>query len=343
MRMKHLRQTVLILAFLLLQNANATLWFEDGITGTVGSNMGSAPYQSGGSQFPIVAGNLTYPNLTNPATMGNEFTIAGTGASSLYRSITNSAITSGSVYYAFLAQCTTLPSASGNYVTAINPTAAVGSSSDAINMSAKASGSGFVLGVRKNGTSATTYATSILSLNTTYLVVLKYTFNSGTSADDTVSIYINPTPGATEPAPDATVTGGTDAASLQYVGWKSQSSASGGAWIFDTLRVASTWAEAIPGSTTPPSISVDLTNQTASVGDNVSFSVQTAGTLPLTYEWYYNTNTLLIRWNQFDPDPDQCPAIRFRRLLGDRDQFVWFGDQRRGPIDREYFPPVDQQ
>ncbi|MGA2787904.1 MAG: immunoglobulin domain-containing protein [Verrucomicrobiota bacterium] len=254
--------------------------------------MGSAPYQSGGSQFPIVTGSLTYPNLTDASPIGNKFGILGTSASSLYRSITSSAITSGSVYYAFLAQCTTLPSASGNYVTAINPTAAVGSSSDAINMSAKASGSGFVLGVRKNGTSSTTYAPNILSLNTTYLVVLKYTFNSGTSADDTVSIYINPTPGATEPTPDATVTGGTDATGLQYIGWKSQSSG-GGAWIFDTLRAASTWAEAVPGSTTPPSISVDLTNQTASVGDNVSFSVQAVGTLPMTYEWYYNTNSLL--------------------------------------------------
>ena len=30
-----------------------------------------------------------------------------------------------------------------------------------------------------------------------------------------------------------------------------------------------------------------------SLGQNVTFSVNAGGTLPLTYQWYYNTNTLL--------------------------------------------------
>ena len=74
--MMHPRQMVLILTFLLWQNATATLWFEDGITGTAGSNLGAAaPYSSSSSQIKIAAGNLTYPNLANPSPAGNEFTI----------------------------------------------------------------------------------------------------------------------------------------------------------------------------------------------------------------------------------------------------------------------------
>jgi len=294
--MKHLRHFLLLLTFLLLQNADATVWFADGITGTVGSDLGSAaPYSTASSQIKIAAGNLTYPNLSDPSPVGNEFTISGASASSTYCQFNGSAITGGSVYYAFLAQCTTQPSASGNYVTDLHTTATIGSS-DPADIYVKASGAGFVMGVRKNGGSAT-YASSptVLNLNTTYLVVLKYTFNPS-AGDDTVTLYINPAPGGLESGatPEVSVSGGTDATGLQYCGWKSQSSATGGAWIFDTLRFASTWAEATPASTAPPSIINDLTNQAVSLGQIVTFSVDAGGTLPLTYEWYYNTNQTLL-------------------------------------------------
>jgi pectate lyase len=296
--MKYLRQIFLILAFLLMQNANATLWFEDGITGTVGNGLGAAPpYSPSSSQIKIAAGNLAYPNLANPSPNGNEFTISGASASSTFCTNTGSTITSGSVYYAFLAQCTTLPSSGGNYVTDLHTNATLGSG-DPADIYVKLSGTtNFVMGVRKSGGSAT-YASSptALNLNTTYLVVLKYTFNNVSAGDDTVTLYINPTPGNPESGATAevTVSGGTDAAgALQYIGWKSQSSATGGAWIFDTIRVASTWAEVIPASTAPPSIINDLTNQAVSLGQNVTFSVNVSGTLPLIYQWYYNTSTLL--------------------------------------------------
>ncbi len=294
--MKHLGQFSLILTFLLLQNANATLWFADGITGTVGNNLGAAaPYSPSSAQIKIAAGNLTYPNLASPSPVGNEFIILGASASSTFCTNNGSATTVGSVYYAFLAQCTTQPSLTGNYVTDLHTSATIGSS-DPADVYVKASGAGFVMGVRKNGGS-TTYASSptALNLNTTYLVVLKYTFNGG-PGDDTVTLYINPTPGGLESGatPEVAVSGGTDAAAaLQYIGWKSQSSATGGAWIFDTLRVASTWAEVIPASTAPPLIINDLTNQAVSLGQDVTFSIDASGTLPLSYQWYYNTNTLL--------------------------------------------------
>jgi len=44
---------------------------------------------------------------------------------------------------------------------------------------------------------------------------------------------------------------------------------------------------------TPPSIDFDPQDQTALVGQDTSFSVQASGTAPLSYQWYYNTNTVL--------------------------------------------------
>ncbi|MGB7746142.1 MAG: immunoglobulin domain-containing protein [Verrucomicrobiia bacterium] len=44
---------------------------------------------------------------------------------------------------------------------------------------------------------------------------------------------------------------------------------------------------------TPPSINFDPQDDSALVGQDTSFSVQASGTAPLSYQWYYNTNTVL--------------------------------------------------
>ena len=142
-------------------------------------------------------------------------------------------------------------SASGDkYLTGFLPsgTTSPGGSSDPLAVYAKISGSGYQLGIRKTGAS-TTYASTVLALNINYLVVVKYVFGPG-SSDDTVCLYIGPTAGQAEPAPDVTLTGGTDAANLQNVYLKSSSGY--GTWNFDTLRVGPAWADVTPTSTPPP-------------------------------------------------------------------------------------------
>jgi pectate lyase len=44
---------------------------------------------------------------------------------------------------------------------------------------------------------------------------------------------------------------------------------------------------------TRPAIETDTQDQTALVGQNATFNVLVSGTLPLNYQWYYNTNMLL--------------------------------------------------
>jgi hypothetical protein len=58
----------------------------------------------------------------------------------------------------------------------------------------KSVGAGFNLGIGKtSGTGTTiTYGTTEYSFNTTYLIVLKYQFNSVTAVDDVCSIFVNP-------------------------------------------------------------------------------------------------------------------------------------------------------
>jgi len=71
------------------------------------------------------------------------------------------------------------------------------------------------------------------------------------------------------------------------------SSSSDSASSFDTTLFE---VEFIPGAT-PPAIETDTQDQTALVGQNATFNVLASGTLPLSYQWYYNTNTVLTNAN----------------------------------------------
>src|SRR5206468_2601819 len=59
-----------------------------------------------------------------------------------------------------------------------------------------------------------------------------------------------------------------------------------------TITFSEVKVEFIPGST-PPSISLQPQDQAVFSGQDATFSVLASGTAPLTYQWYYNTNTLV--------------------------------------------------
>jgi pectate lyase len=67
------------------------------------------------------------------------------------------------------------------------------------------------------------------------------------------------------------------------------SSAASTAGQFDTTLFK---VEFIPGATVP-SISEDVQDQTVLTGEDATFHVLAAGTAPLDYQWYFNTNSLL--------------------------------------------------
>lgn len=83
--------------------------------------------------------------------------------------------------------------------------------------------------------------------NTTYLVVLKYTFVAG-ATNDTVELFVDPTPGSSEPA--ATLSAPADAtngdpANLDAIAIRQGGSTTGSTQVIDGIRVATTWADAV--------------------------------------------------------------------------------------------------
>ncbi|MFZ4621640.1 MAG: T9SS type A sorting domain-containing protein [Bacteroidota bacterium] len=114
--------------------------------------------------------------------------------------------------------------------------------------------SGFNFGVSKSSSTTPAYGATSYSLNTTYLVVLKYTFQGttgSTSTDDVLSLWVNPTSfgGAEDPSPliSNANDGGGDLTSLgslmlfQGVG--------GNGMTVDGIRASTSWATILP---TPP-------------------------------------------------------------------------------------------
>jgi hypothetical protein len=171
---------------------------------------------------------------------------------------TGTAISSGSVYYSFLAEATAFPTGN-NYLTDLLPLGGSpngGNDPLSVYVGQQVAGSQFKIGIRHSGEgSGATYATGPWAvLNQVNLFVVKYTFVAGTG-NDTLSLYVNPTPGGSEPGtPDVSLTAaGTDAASLQTLGFKAQGNATTGNWIFDSLQIGDTWADVTPTTVPEPS------------------------------------------------------------------------------------------
>ena len=99
-----------------------------------------------------------------------------------------------------------------------------------------------MFGIAKNSTTAT-YESTVRTLGTTYLVVLKYTYNAGTTTDDVVSLFVNPTLGSPEPTATiaATTSGGaTDAVTIDRIALRQGTASSASAQIIDAIRVGTT-------------------------------------------------------------------------------------------------------
>ena len=167
------------------------------------------------SYIKILAGDLsgaTVPdikpltNTVNPEAL-LQIAKAGTNAKWYYRSLSNN-VTSGSIYFSFLLNVTVNPSTTDEYMGSMqvggNGTAPLPTDPLTLHARGGTDSTHYNLGVQRlNGDEDWS---SPLADNTTYLVVLKYTFGPA----GTCNLYINPTPGSAEPGPAATATtGGT--------------------------------------------------------------------------------------------------------------------------------------
>lgn len=217
-----------------------------GLAGQV--NPGNNTPWTGGntSELQIGSAELTYPGLQEPS--GNDLVYTSSGSSSTsYNTFT--AVSSGSIYYSFVIDCTTLPTAN-EYVSALNPgTTTPGGSTDALSLYVGSSGSGWKIGVRTTGGGTGAAYSGTLSANTSYLVVGELTLGSSPVAN----LYVDPTPGAAQPGtPTATQSTSTAIASIDDVGFKVQSATTTGDFEISDLQIGQSWASVTPAAVPEP-------------------------------------------------------------------------------------------
>lgn len=110
------------------------------------------------------------------------------------------------------------------------------------------SGAGFNFGISKTALTPVTWDATVRTLNTTYLVVLKYTFNAATTTDDIVNLWVNPVLGAAETAPlltmGSTLTDATTALFGPTINPRTGTAAP--TFEIDAIRYGATWEIVTP-------------------------------------------------------------------------------------------------
>ena len=164
---------------------------------------------------------------------------------------------------------------------------------------AKISDNGKVLlGVARQATSATSatsdnhaqFATTEYDLNTTVLVVMKYSFING-EKNDVASLYINPNPDGAEPAtPDATSEpaglGSDDAEAISSIAiyqLGSNFNNNGPTGTIDAIRVSTTWEGLFDDSMLPPAPKFTFDPSTSYIQDGNSYNVFAGETYSYTF------------------------------------------------------------
>lgn len=274
---------VLLVGLSYLGWGQVTLPHLDPLNYTVGADLSA---QTGwtalnsGDALLIASGNLSFTGL--PASTGNKVTFDGSGidAAKLFTQQTT-----GTVYYSFLLKITGLGSlgTTGGYFSGF--TEGTGTTFGATVWLRKDAGNvGYNIGINPRTTAANTaWVSGVQSLNATLLVVISYQMVSST-ANDVVKIWINPTPGATEPAASASATNtGTDLANVNRILIR-QDGASATPFIeMDELRVGTAWTDVTPsGGATAPTVTTQAATAILSSGATFNGNVTGDGGASVT-------------------------------------------------------------
>jgi hypothetical protein len=222
----------------------ATNLLTDDFTGTPGTLLtapanGWAAHSSAGSTpMTIGSSGLTYPNHSGSG-VGYATSVSATGED-VNKTITTT--TAGSIYYSFLLN-TAISTPTAGYITHFNQAATVFYGRFWI---ANNGSGGAKFGLSKSSNTPTYIGggtPTVYSLNTTYLIVVKYTFNTGSTTDDAVSVWVDPTLGGTETAPTLTLTDATTNDATSLIAFSLRQYNVGQAVIYDGVRVGTAWED----------------------------------------------------------------------------------------------------
>lgn len=201
-----------------------------------------------GDDTYVVPGSLSIAGLA--PSLGNSITNGGAGAA--VRIALPSTNSSGSLYYSFALRVDDVGSAFTSTTSFIAAFVQGASTYGARLMPRRVDDDTYNLGVTKVSASAAVWAPDNFADGQTLFIVGRYTFNTGSTTDDAVDLWINPSPGSfgagSPPAPTLTATlTGTDLSLIdQFTFRQNTSGNTPAAMTFDELRIGFTWADVTP-------------------------------------------------------------------------------------------------
>ena len=190
----------------------------------------------------VTAAGLTYTGHPGSG-VGNAVAMTTSGEDD--NSLFATPVTTGSTYMSFLVNVSAAQAA-GDYFIGLFQSSSV----FPLRIYAKSSGAGYVFGIGKSG-GTVVYESTVRTFGTTYFVVGNYIYNSGTTTDDVINLWINPALGGTEPAADIPgVTGTTaDGTSNAGVYLRQGSATAAPTQQVDAILAGTTWAQVTPSAT----------------------------------------------------------------------------------------------
>ncbi len=222
------------------------------VAGTTLVSNGWVAHNGAGTNSPIVANaGLTYPGYLPASGLAGKTIASG---EDVHRTFATQ--TTGNVYTSFLFSPTTI-STTADYPFHMGAGPIGTDFKGRFCVQADASNN-LRFGITKAGVAtAAVYTDYIYSLNNTYLIVIKYTINSGLT-NDQVYMWVNPTISATEPAPQLTASDvtGADATNVGSVAIRQGTPVA----VFDGIRVTNNWPMLWDG-TPPPSPVINVTGE----------------------------------------------------------------------------------
>lgn len=215
---------------------------------------------TGSVDIQVVSGNLTFTNYPSSG-IGNKIVLdGGATRSGVIRSFTPQSTIGSTVYFSFLLNVINtadmgLNTSNGDYFYNFQNTA-LSSLKGYIYVRQGANSTKYSIGLAKSSATSLIWYSNELDVGSTYLVVVAYSFISG-SGNDAVKLWLNPVLSGTEPTADIVITSGTDAVDLGYIQFRQRQIS--GDMDVDGLRLADSWDLA--------PLPVELTSFSASVVD----------------------------------------------------------------------------
>ena len=262
-----------------------TLPYYEGFNYTAGNSLGAEQMWTNvnsGDLITATAGSLAFTGLS---TVGNSVSFSADGID-CFSPITST--NSGTVYYSFLMKIGSMSGvtdANGGYLAGFGETNA---NLGATLWTKRVDDTNFNLGieVRTANAANTTFNTASYQTGQTYFVVVGYTFNAATGADDVVSLWVDPVVGS--PEPTATITdshAATDIPSISRFFLRQDTATETPTNVqIDELRIGTAWADVVPATASltdnningltmfPNPVSGDTLNFTSTA--NAAMSVQ---------------------------------------------------------------------